>query len=64
MRAGRHSIGLSAATYLEIGLSALQAGDHVRAVGAFACIDDESWAAIHVRFPHLPELIQKWETTR
>lgn len=62
-RSGRHSIGLSAAAYLEIE-AVLRAGDDVRAVGALASIDDESWSALCVRFPHLPELIQKSETTR
>ena len=63
-RSGRRSIDLSAATYLEIGLGALQVGDVVRAVGAFASITDDSWTGIVVRFPWLPEWLEKLEAQR
>lgn len=63
-RTGRRSIDLSAAAYLELGLSALQAGDKARAAGAFASIDDVSWAAICARFPNLEDLVATWEATR
>jgi hypothetical protein len=54
-------IGLSGATYLGLGLAALRAGDQVRAVEAFASIDSAAWSAILDRFPHLANLIEKWE---
>jgi hypothetical protein len=64
VRSGRHSIGLAAASYLELGLAALRDGNQVRAVGCFASIDDSSWAAICARFPALSELITNLEATR
>lgn len=64
VRTGRRSIDLSAAAYLELGLAALQFGDHVRAVAAFASIDDDSWTGIVVRFPWLPEWLEKLEAPR
>lgn len=64
VRPARHSIGLAAATHLELGLEALRDGDQVRAIGALASIDDESWAAICVRFPFLGDLVEKWEVGR
>jgi hypothetical protein len=63
VRSGRHSIGLAAAAYLELGLAALRDGNQVRAVGCFASIDDSSWAAICARFPTLATLITHLETT-
>jgi hypothetical protein len=63
-RSGRRSIDLSASAYLELGLGALQVGDYVRAVGAFASIDDDSWTGIVVRFPWLPEWLEKLEASR
>lgn len=52
-------IGLTGATYLQLGLEALRDGDMVRAIGALASIDAEAWDAISDRFPGLSELILK-----
>ncbi len=60
----RAEIGLSAAAYLGLGLAALRDGDTVRAVECLASIDSASWSAILDRFPHLSDLIEKWETSR
>ena len=48
-------IGLAAATYAELGLEALLAGDIPRAVGTLASIDSQAWAALVERFPGFPE---------
>lgn len=47
-------VGLAAATYLEMGLTALGEGNVPRAVGCLAAIDGKSWEAIVIRFPDLP----------
>ncbi len=60
----RRAADLAAATWLELGLEALERGNLPAAIGALACISDESWAAILRRFPTLPDLIQKWSTPR
>jgi hypothetical protein len=52
-------IGLSAATYLGLGLQALRDGNIPRAVECFASIDARPWQAIVIRFPGLPDLLER-----
>ncbi|MFL6115417.1 MAG: hypothetical protein ACJ786_29335 [Catenulispora sp.] len=50
-RAGE--IGLGNATWLELGLQALQRGDIPAAVGALAAVDETAWQLVMTRFPGL-----------
>lgn len=52
-------VDLSSATRLELGLSALEAGNVPAAVGALAAIPEADWQAILQRFPTLPNYIHK-----
>jgi hypothetical protein len=58
---GSHArdVDLSSATRLELGLSALEAGNVPAAVGALAAIPAAEWEAILQRFPSLPDYINK-----
>ena len=42
-------IDLAAATWLEIGVMAAEAGDRARAVSALTAISDEDWESIRAR---------------
>lgn len=55
---------LAAATWLQLGLEALQRGDTAAAIGALACISEEAWDVFLRRFPSLPDLITKWSNPR
>ena len=56
---GRHDVDLSSAARLELGLTALEAGNIPAAVGALAAIPESDWHAILRRFPALPGYIVK-----
>lgn len=52
------TIGLAAATWLELGLEALRDGNIPRAAGCLASIDAVSWDGLLIRFPTLPDLLK------
>ena len=52
-----HDVDLSSAARLELGLSALEAGNVPAAVAALSAIPAADWAAIVHRFPTLPAWI-------